>query len=320
MRKKIGILGGSFDPPHKGHKWAVEVCAKDMDLIYVIPSYQTPGKALSQVHPLDRLKIMKEALKDLPKVKVLDIEIKREEVSYTIDTLNQLSLEKEDVYLIIGEELLSHLHTWKNAEQIIHKVNLIVLSHTNFKQKKNWPVIFQKYLKTIDKNKGEFKTGKEIIFIKTEKFQGISSTQIRNKLKLGLSVSEMLSSASAPLVQKHYKYLKNSLHTFDDMTDLLKDKGALNPELFQFKEKIYESILVTSGLNTRHVRSLSMNIQNYIQKTYGISPQYIEGQTLSQWIVLDYNFLIIHIFYDYLRQYYQLEDLWKQRNNGIKKV
>ena len=46
----------------------------------------------------------------------------------------------------------------------------------------------------------------------------------------------------------------------------------------------------------------------------------IEGQTLSQWIVLDYNFLIIHIFYDYLRQYYQLEDLWKKRSNGITKV
>ena len=314
MRKKIGILGGSFDPPHKGHKWAVEICTKDMDLIYVIPSYQTPGKALSQVHPLDRLKIIKKTLKDLPKVKVLDIELKREETSYTIDTLNQLSLEKEDIYLIMGEELLSYLHTWKNVEQIIHKVNLIVLSQTNFKQKKNWPVIFQKYLKEINKNKGQLKTGKEIIFIKTENFQDISSTQIRNKLKLGLPVSTMLPPSAAPLVQKYYKYLENSSHTFDDMISFLKDKGALNPELFQFKEKIYESILVTSGLNTRHVRSLSMDIQNYIQKTYGISPQYIEGQTLSQWIVLDYNFLIIHIFYDYLRQYYQLEDLWKKRS------
>lgn len=320
MRKKIGILGGSFDPPHKGHRWAVEICSKNVDLIYVIPSYQTPGKALSPVLPLNRLKIIKEAFKDLPKTKVLDIEIKRKKVSYTIDTLNQLSLEKEDIYLIMGEELLSHLHNWKNAEQIIHKVNLIVLSHTNFKQKKNWPVIFQKYLKEIDKNKGELKTGKGIIFINTEKFQEISSTQIRNKLKLGLPVSEMLSSASAPLVQKHYKYLKNSSHTFDDMTSFLKDKGALNPELFQFREKIYESILVASGLNTRHVRSLSMDIQNYIQKTYGISPQYIEGQALSQWIVLDYNFLIIHIFYDYLRQYYQLEDLWKKRSHKIATV
>ena len=318
MIKKIGILGGSFDPPHKGHRWVVETCVKKMNLdsIYVIPSYQTPGKSLAQIKPEERLKIIIDSFKDISKLTVLDIEIKRGGLSYTIDTLNQLSLDKEEIYLIIGEELLFQFHTWKNFEQIIQKVNLIIFSHTDFKKKKNWPVIFQKYLKTLDKNKGKLKTEKEIHLIKVEKFQDISSTQIRNKLKLGLPVSEMLHPTTVPLIQKYYEHLKSTHQgqTFDNIINFLKDKGALNPQLFQFKENIYESILVTSGLNTRHVRSLSLAVQNYIYKMYGISPQYTEGTSLSQWIVLDYNFLIIHIFYDYLRKYYQLEDLWKKRS------
>ncbi len=318
MKKRIGILGGSFDPPHKGHRWVIETCINQLNLnsIYVIPSYQTPNKTFSQVSPEDRLKIIIDTVKDIPKTKVLDIEINRGGVSYTIDTLNQLSFDEDEVYLIIGEELLFQLHTWKNFEQIINKVNLIILSQTDFKKKKNWPVIFQKYLKKLDKNKGELHTGREINLIKTDQFQDISSTQIRNKLKLGLPISEMLYPSTLPLVQKYYKHLLNTSQNqiFDDIINFLKDKGALNPQFFQFRENIYESILVTSGLNTRHVRSLSLGVQSYIHKMYGIFPQYIEGKGLSQWVVLDYDFLIIHIFYDYLRQYYQLEDLWQKRS------
>lgn len=318
MRKKIGIFGGSFDPPHKGHRWVVETCIQEMNLdgIYVIPSYQTPGKDLSQIKPEERLEIITESFEDIHQATVLDLEIKRQDTSYTIDTLNQLSLDKEEIYLILGEELLFQFHSWKNFEQILHKVNLIIFSHTDFKKKKNWPVIFQKYLKKLDKNKGELNTGKTLNLIESIKFQNISSTQVRNKLKLDLPVSEMLHPTTTPLIQKYYKYLKDTSspdQTFNDITTLLAEKGALNPQLFQFKETIYESILVTSGLNTRHVRSLCLSVQNYIHKMYGISPQYVEGENLSQWIVLDYNFLIIHIFYDYLRQYYQLEDLWKKR-------
>ena len=46
MRKKIGILGGSFDPPHKGHRWIIETCIRQLDLnaVYIIPSCQTPHK------------------------------------------------------------------------------------------------------------------------------------------------------------------------------------------------------------------------------------------------------------------------------------
>lgn len=317
MRKKIGIFGGSFDPPHKGHRWAIETCIEQMNLhsVYVIPSYQTPNKTLSQIKPEDRLKIIKNTMKNISKVKVLDTEIKRGGLSYTIDTLNQLSLEKDDVYLIMGEELIPSFHKWKNFEEIIHKVNFIIVFHTDFKKKKNWPVIFQKYLKKIDKNIGELNTGKKVNLIQIKKFQDISSSQIRNKLKLGLPVSDMLYSTTIPLVQKYYKHLQKipQNQIFNDVIDFLKDKGALNPQFFQFREKIYESILITSGLNARHVRSLSLEAQSYIHKIYGISPQHIEGNILSQWVVLDYDFLIIHIFYDYLRQYYQLEDLWKKR-------
>ena len=173
---------------------------------------------------------------------------------------------------------------------------------------------FSKTFKKWDKDAGVFNTGKKVNLIKMGLFQDISSTQIRNKLKLGLPVSKLLHPSVFPLVQKHYKKIQNGSQNFDDIISFLKEKGALSPQLFQFREKIYESILVLSGLNTRHVRSLSLEVQSYIHKMYGISPQYIEGENLSQWIVLDYDFLMIHIFYDYLRQYYQLEDLWKKRS------
>ncbi len=317
MKKKIGILGGSFDPPHKGHRWAVSTCLNQLKLhfLYVIPSYQTPCKTSSHTPPEKRLEILAKTLKDIPQAEILDIEMKRKGVSYTVDTLNQLSLDTDEVYLIIGEDLLFQFHTWKNFEQIIQKVNLIVLFHTDLKKKNNWPVVFRKYLNKWDKNTGSFHTGRKVHLIKNDSpFRDISSTQIRNRLRLALPVSDLLHPSVFSLVKKHYKHLQNKSQIFEDIIRFLKEKGALNPQFFQFREKIYESILVASGLNTRHVRSLSSEVQNYIYKMYGISPQHIEGNSLSQWIVLDYDFLIIHIFYDYLRQYYQLEDLWQKHS------
>ena len=315
MSRRIGIFGGSFNPPHNGHRHLVEVCLKKfhLDEIYIIPCYQNPEKPTYQTTPDNRLKMLQTLFQEVPKTKILDCEIKRREVSYTIDTLEELDLGNSS-YLIIGEDLLFQMHQWKSYKKIIEKVNLLVILHSNgtwMSDKDQWPVILKSHLKKID---GLLDTKKEIHFLETKKFQNLSSGLIRSKVQSKISIEEDVPKKLISFVQDFYSKPILQKEHLDDLVSFLKDKGAVRPEWFSFEEAVYENILVLSGLNVRHVQSLSSSLQEYIKEKHGFLPRYIEGDSLSQWIVLDYQFLIVHIFYDYLRGYYHLEEFWKKRS------
>ena len=315
MSRRIGIFGGSFNPPHNGHRHLVEVCLKKfhLDEIYIIPCYQNPKKPSYQSTPDNRLKMLQVLFQKVPKTKILDLEIKRKEVSYTIDTLEELDL-GDSSYLIIGEDLLFQIHEWKSYKKIIEKVNLLVALHSNetwIKNKKDWPIVLKNHLKKM----GDLlDTKKEIHFLETKKFKNLSSSFIRSKVQSNLSIKDDAPEELTSLIQDFYSKPILKKEHLDDLVSFLKDKGAVRPEWFSFEEAVYENILVLSGLNVRHVQSLSSSLQEYIQEKHGFSPRYVEGDSLSQWIVLDYQFLIVHIFYDYLRGYYHLEEFWKKRS------
>ncbi len=327
-KKRIGLFGGSFDPPHKGHRYVVDTCLSELklDTIYLIPTYQTPLKKQSEALPENRLKMTRQVFKDLPQIEVLDIEIKKNKLSYTIDTLNELDLSGE-VFLILGQDLFLEFCSWKDFQQILKKTNIVVFMREGvFLKKENCPSELSSFVQNYTKNIWYLKTNQKIIFIKSNLlYNNLSSTQIRNKIKLNLpSVEKSVPTILHKDIRSYYKYSKQCLHQhlYKDICNFLEEKGALNPQLFCFNQDPYEYILITSGLNTRHVRSLFMALKSYITKIYGIAPDYIEGENLSQWIVMDYGFLIVHIFYDYLRDHYKLEQLWEKRakfsNKNIK--
>ncbi len=176
--------------------------------------------------------------------------------------------------------------------------------------------LLKRYLKKLDKHSGEFITKKQIHLLHTQKFQYLSSNLIRHKIQFQLPIEDDVPSKLIPLIQNYYQHIEplSKKDWFNDLVSFSKDKGALHPEWFSFEEAVYENILTLSGLNTRHVQALSLALQDYIKNKYGLVPKHVEGEALSQWIVLDYHFLIIHIFYDYLRSYYQLEDFWKKKS------
>lgn len=94
---------------------------------------------------------------------------------------------------------------------------------------------------------------------------------------------------------------------------LLEKKGK-NVMLLDLKgsSNFADYFVICSGTSDRHVKALSESVHLGMKKEYGIMPHHVEGQSNSQWILLDYGSIIVHIFFDYLREYYALENLWKE--------
>ena len=95
-KRRIGVFGGSFSPPHLGHLHAAKQFATmlRLDKLYIIPAYHSPGKVMDGTPAHHRLAMCRLAFAEFPMAEVLDIEISRGGVSYTVDTLTHLANEE----------------------------------------------------------------------------------------------------------------------------------------------------------------------------------------------------------------------------------
>ena len=118
-RRRLGLFGGTFDPPHRGHVAALLAAAatQRFDVIEVTVAGDPYQKRLSgSVLPAAaRLEMARAAFADLPLVVVSDREIRREGPSYTIDTVRELLGEYDEVDLIIGADLVDQIDAWHEA-------------------------------------------------------------------------------------------------------------------------------------------------------------------------------------------------------------
>lgn len=134
---KIGILGGTFNPIHIGHLiLAEEVREKlGLDRIIFVPTFLPPHKNSSRIAPaFDRYNMIKIAIKNNRHFLVSDIEIKRKNTSYTIDTLREFKKRypKDELYFITGSDLLNYLDEWKDLSQIIKMVRFVVATRPGY--------------------------------------------------------------------------------------------------------------------------------------------------------------------------------------------
>ncbi|MCE2983769.1 MAG: nicotinate-nucleotide adenylyltransferase [Parachlamydia sp.] len=128
--KKIGLLGGSFDPIHFGHiNLAIELKEKaHLDEVWFIPARLNPQKERQHASHQERIEMVRLAIKDIPYFKCLDIEAKRPPPSYTIDTLRFLIKEHPYYlyYLLLGDDCSSQFEKWHESEKITELVTLLV--------------------------------------------------------------------------------------------------------------------------------------------------------------------------------------------------
>ena len=122
--QRIGIYGGTFNPVHIGHiraaKYAID--ALDLDQLLLIPNRTTPCKQGHElVDPRHRLAMLRIAASKCEKMEVSDMELTREGISYTYQTLQQLRCEypNAELVLLVGSDMFQSIHNWKNAEEIL---------------------------------------------------------------------------------------------------------------------------------------------------------------------------------------------------------
>jgi nicotinate-nucleotide adenylyltransferase len=134
---KIGILGGTFNPIHIGHLILAEEAREKLNLgrIIFVPTYLPPHKDNSDIaQAVDRLAMLKAAIKGNKYFSASDAERKRNGRSYTIDTLKEFKKRYPDdeLYFIIGSDLLKYLDDWKDLARIIKMVKFIVATRPSF--------------------------------------------------------------------------------------------------------------------------------------------------------------------------------------------
>ena len=136
---KTCIFGGTFDPPHIGHLLIAQTVfeSEHFERLIFVPANISPTKKNGDSSsPKTRLKMLEMSLINNTNFEISDIEIKREGVSYTIDTLeefvNSLNIDKKDLFFLMGSDTLRSFHTWKDPEKIMELCNIIVAIRPGF--------------------------------------------------------------------------------------------------------------------------------------------------------------------------------------------
>lgn len=185
--KNIGILGGTFDPPHIGHLIIAEEVREQLSLeeIWFIPSYEPPHKENAYSSVWHRLNMLDLSLESNPYFSINPVETKRQEASYTVDTMEELTKQHPDThfYFIIGADMVEYLPHWKDINRILKLVTFVGVKRPNYELQTSYPV-------------------KEI----EVPMLNISSTMLRSKTKEHKSIKYFLAEEVRRYIKEHNLY------------------------------------------------------------------------------------------------------------------
>lgn len=202
--KRLGILGGTFDPIHLGHLRMAEAVYERMSLeqIIFIPAFVPPHKLGMDFAPAaDRFAMTELAVADRSDFSVSDMELRRSGISYTIDTVRQLRAiyKDEDLYFIIGADSVAQLHTWHYIEEMLELVMFVAAGRPGYEG------VMDEVVMHLGPRAKE-----RIILLDTPEYD-ISSTEIRSRIRAGGSLAGMVPGAVEKYIYQHHLYQKQEM-------------------------------------------------------------------------------------------------------------
>lgn len=208
--RRIGLLGGTFNPVHIGHlRAALEVVEfLRLDELRLVPSARPPHRETPQVSAEQRLAMVALAVADEPALSVDDRELRRDKPSYTVDTLESLRAElaaDDQVFLLLGWDAFCGLPSWHRWQELLDHCHLLVLQRPDADSEAPEALRDLLAARSVSDPLVLAGPGGQISFIWQNPL-AISATQIRQLLAVGRSVRFLLPDAVLAYIHAHGLY------------------------------------------------------------------------------------------------------------------
>ena len=198
----LGILGGSFNPPHNGHialaRAAIECLG--LDHVLLVPCGVPPHKTLSQDPGAElRFEMCQAACEGQPGISASRVEVDREGRSYTVDTLSHV-LEAEpdtDVTLLLGADMALSLPSWQDPEKIVAMARIAWAGRSGAERE------------AVDQVVASLGSGRPVQSIAMDRVD-VSSTMIRERVSAGESIHDLVPDAVEQLIIRDHLYRNQS--------------------------------------------------------------------------------------------------------------
>ncbi len=192
-KARIGVFGGTFDPPHIGHLIIAEQARQQLDLdkVLFVPAFLPPHKTFgTHATPAQRLAMLRIAVKGFAGLEVESLEVDRKGTSYTVDTLKELRDRFGDAkfFLIIGGDNFAQLRSWKSVREILRLATPAV------------------YHRPGRKSRGQKRPAGSVVALRGA-LLGISSTLVREKIRHHESVRFLVPRAVEQYIRRTKLYV-----------------------------------------------------------------------------------------------------------------
>lgn len=210
MRRRVGVLGGTFDPVHIGHLRAALEVAEEFafDELRLIPSARPPHRETPQVSAADRLAMVRLAVEHEPMLQVDDRELRRERPSYSIETLESLRAElgrDAQLFLLLGWDAYCGLPGWHRWQELLEHCHILVLQRPDADSEAPQALRDLQAARSTNDPRSMDGPGGQISFVWQTPL-AISATRIRQLLGEARSVRYLVPDAVMTYIHAHGLY------------------------------------------------------------------------------------------------------------------
>ncbi len=218
-RGRVGILGGTFNPVHRGHLAAATAArqAFQLDTVLFIPAALPPHKTGQGIVSFaERAAMLELALAAEPSFRIATLEAERPYPSYTIDTLAELHRQAEPgcrFFFIIGSDAFAEIGTWRAHHLLLEKTDFVVIARSADAFAKLASVVgraYPAYRPAADGSGWLGPMGQGRIRFLTMEPVAVSSTMVRERLARGETIDELVGPAVAGYIREKGLYRKSS--------------------------------------------------------------------------------------------------------------